>query len=140
MKFININQFHGHQSTVHRSRHDQAFHPVTWQNFWHFSHSIISPESSLQIEHMIVSSYAQLASSNSRNFLGGGGGVQLISRGSSTIGDVVHYSPVLVIFMLIIFHGARNFPTFFGFSRQKITSIVSNISAVTQVLYWTAVE
>ena len=51
-----------------------------------------------------------------------------------------NYSPVLVIFMLIIFHDARNFPTFFKFLRWKITSIVSNVSTVTRVLYWTLVE
>ena len=42
--------------------------------------------------------------------------------------------------MLIIFHDARNFPTFFEFLRWKITSIVSNVSTVTLVLYWTVVE
>ena len=42
--------------------------------------------------------------------------------------------------MLIIFHDARNFPTFFKFLRWKITSIVSNVSTVTRVLYWTVVE
>ena len=42
--------------------------------------------------------------------------------------------------MLIIFHGACNFPTFFGFVRRKITSTGSNVSTVTQVLYLIVVE
>ena len=42
--------------------------------------------------------------------------------------------------MLIIFHGACNFPTFFGFLRRKITSTGSNVSTVTQVLYLIVVE
>ena len=50
------------------------------------------------------------------------------------------YSPVLVIVMLIIFHGACNFSTFSGFLRWKITSTGSNVSTVTQVLYLTVVE
>ena len=33
---------------------------------------------------------------------------------------------MLVIFMLIIFHGARNFPTFFKLLRRKITKTVEN--------------
>ena len=51
-----------------------------------------------------------------------------------------HYSPVLVIFMLEIFHDARNFPTFSNFLRRKITSILSNVLTVTRVLYWQVVE
>ena len=45
------------------------------------------------------------------------------------------YSPVLVIFMLINFHDARYFPTFFKLLQRKITSIVSIVSTVTKVLY-----